>query len=192
MSLLCLLSSYKTVNQYHTHCFPWGYKKAQVLPTEDNMARKNRARKSDEGERKSRMKLHLSKIWPRMLPPHPWQFSLPTVFTIGQNAICIYISFFIRSWPPNIKNLAKMCQTIWNRRPDSTSFPLTSHGGFLVYSHVYRQWVMFRVALNTCREELILKLYTSVFRPQALALLVQDLCLHGKVCIKQCLPHFHF
>lgn len=82
----------------------------------------------DEERRKSKMKLHLSKIWPRILPPHPWQFSLPTVFTIGQNAICIYISFFIRSRPPNIKNVAEMWQTIWNRRVDSTFFPLTFCG----------------------------------------------------------------
>lgn len=29
----------------------------------------------------------------------PWQFSLSTGFNIGQNAICIYISFFIRPSP---------------------------------------------------------------------------------------------
>lgn len=76
-SLLCLLSAYKTVNQYHTHCFPWGYKKAQVLPTEDVMARKNRAGKTDEGERKSKMKLHYLRSDPECCLLTPGNFHYP-------------------------------------------------------------------------------------------------------------------
>lgn len=87
-----------------------------------------------------------------MLLPHPWQFSLPTVFTIGQNAICIYISFFIRSWVPNIKNLAEMWQTIWNSRLDSTSFFFTLH--VVVFFLCTAMFI--EVEFNTCSEESIL------------------------------------
>lgn len=38
-------------------------------------------------------------LHPIHLSSPPWQFSLGTGFNMGQNAICIYISFFIRPGP---------------------------------------------------------------------------------------------